>query len=134
MSDLAAAPNIQFEYGDLIGCPFRLGARGPDEFDCYGLVMELYRRAGQSVPDYRSPEVLAKVAAIVDEKRELWTPCSPGPGAVMVIRAMGVLSHVAVLLPYDRMIHVWERSHGVCVEPIEPWKRRIVGYYRYDPQ
>jgi cell wall-associated NlpC family hydrolase len=43
-------------YVDLIGTPFRRGARGPDEFDCYGLVKFLIERAtGREVPDYQSP-------------------------------------------------------------------------------
>jgi hypothetical protein len=28
-----------------------------------------------------------------------------------------------------RMIHSWEKSGGVLIEPIEVWKRRVIGFY-----
>lgn len=39
------------EYKDLLGKPFRWGARGPDAFDCWGLVMAVFRRAGVDLKD-----------------------------------------------------------------------------------
>jgi cell wall-associated NlpC family hydrolase len=36
-----------------IGLPYREGARGPDAFDCYGLVAEVYRSIlGVNLPDW----------------------------------------------------------------------------------
>jgi len=37
---------------DLIGKPHVLGARGPDAYDCWGLCVEVYARAGVRLPDY----------------------------------------------------------------------------------
>jgi hypothetical protein len=39
---------------DLIGKPYRPGARGPHEFDCWGLCAEVYRRRGIALPDYEA--------------------------------------------------------------------------------
>lgn len=36
-----------------VGLPYREGARGPDEFDCYGLVAEVFRTMrGIELPDW----------------------------------------------------------------------------------
>ena len=38
---------------DFVGLPYREGARGPDAYDCYGLVMAVFRAAcGVSLPDW----------------------------------------------------------------------------------
>lgn len=42
------------DVNDLIGKPYRLGGRGPFEYDCWGLVVEIYKRLGVSLPDYPS--------------------------------------------------------------------------------
>ena len=41
---------------DLIGKPFKLGGRGPDAFDCWGLVREVMQRMrpGLALPDWAS--------------------------------------------------------------------------------
>jgi hypothetical protein len=36
---------------DLIGKPFRMGAKGPDFYSCYGLLLEVYRRMGVALPN-----------------------------------------------------------------------------------
>jgi len=38
---------------DLIGKPYQRGARGPDAYDCWGLCVEVYRRGGIDLPDFR---------------------------------------------------------------------------------
>jgi len=36
-----------------IGLPYREGARGPDAFDCYGLIIEVFRQLrGINLPDF----------------------------------------------------------------------------------
>jgi cell wall-associated NlpC family hydrolase len=44
------------EVNDLIGKPWRLGARGPDAFDCWGLTREILGRLrpGKPLPDWAS--------------------------------------------------------------------------------
>jgi hypothetical protein len=36
---------------DLIGKPFRYGAKGPDFYSCYGILMEVYKRFGIAIPE-----------------------------------------------------------------------------------
>ena len=47
------------EVNDLIGKPWRLGARGPDAYDCWGLVREVMQRMrpGLPLPDWASDEM-----------------------------------------------------------------------------
>jgi cell wall-associated NlpC family hydrolase len=118
------------EYADLIGVPFKKAARGPDSFDCYGLVREMCRRAGKDVPNYPTHSSLETENAQILSGMEEWKPTTEKPGAVAVFRVMGKL-HVGYILPYGKMIHAWERSGGVIVERFEPWKRRVIGYYEY---
>lgn len=129
---LVRAPGSVPKCGDLIGKPFKWGGRGPHEFDCYGLVMEVERRAGRAVPDYMSPSVQEEVARQIDRFRPFWTPCEEGPGAVVEFRIGRFISHVGILLPHGRLLHSWERSGGVCVERIEEWRRRITGFYIFN--
>lgn len=41
-----SAPDVN----DLIGLPYRRGARGPASYDCWGLVLELAWRCGRAIP------------------------------------------------------------------------------------
>jgi cell wall-associated NlpC family hydrolase len=137
--ELAPAPNVTAPFADLVGVPFQWKGRGPDVYDCYGLVAEMARRCAMKVPDYSSPTVHQHIASLIDEQVSFWTPCKPGPGAVATIRVrtrhngqmQTLVSHVAFLLPHGRMIHAWEASGGVTVERVEDWQRRITGFYRF---
>jgi cell wall-associated NlpC family hydrolase len=137
--ELAPAPNVTFAFADLVGKPFKWCGRGPDAFDCYGVVEETARRAGLKVPDYNSPTVHQHIASLIEEQVSFWTPCHPGPGAVATIRVRSMqegqmrslVSHVAMLLPHGRMIHAWEASGGVTVERVADWQHRITGFYRF---
>lgn len=121
------------EYRDLVGASFAWGGRGPDAFDCYGLVMELHRRRGIALPDYRSPTDGAeggKISAMMTMGLQLWKETPKTPGALIMIR-LPFSSHVATVIDDLRMIHTWEGSGGVVIERIATWKHRIQGFYEY---
>lgn len=125
-----------FEYIDLIGVPFQYGGRGPNTYDCWGLVMELYRRRGIKLPDYQSNSDTGVIAAKMAVGIQLFQPCEYRPGAILAIRipvgGHSPVAHVGVLLDHGRFIHTWEKTAGVTIERIEPtWKHRIAGAYRY---
>jgi cell wall-associated NlpC family hydrolase len=124
------------KFDDLIGIPYKRGGRGPHVYDCYGLVMEMHRRAGGlELKDYASPEKAHEVTALFASEVRLWTPCEPSAGAVpyvvIVLPSGLVWTHCGYMLDDNRMIHTWEKSGGVCVERVDTWKRRIKGFYRY---
>lgn len=117
-------------YEDLIGKTFEYGGRGPDKYDCYGLLREMYSRTGKEIPDYSSPSVGAEIIAKILDKKSEWTEVERQPGVAALIRLRGN-AHVGFILPYGMFIHVWERSGGVTVERIRDWEARIVAYYDY---
>jgi cell wall-associated NlpC family hydrolase len=127
------------DVADLVGKPFAWGARGPHEFDCYGLVQEVCRRMGRRVPDFVSPEMQRSLADAAMEQQTLWTPVPCRPGAVALIevkrRVDGHiktdLGHVGVVLPGSRLIHCWEGTGGVTIEDLWLWERRIEGFYEF---
>lgn len=117
-------------YDDLIGKPFRISARGPDAYDCYGLVREMFFRKGRVAPNYTtSPEGRTYVAQMLSGLTE-WKKVEGLPGTMALIRLPTTL-HVGFILPYDRMLHCWEDSSGVCVERLDEWKQRVIAYYDY---
>ncbi len=115
---------------DLIGKPFKDGARGPDAYDCWGLAVEVFRRFGVEMPDYRIS--CGSVTGGVIEKRNEWVRCVgeiPAP-ALIVFTTAGITDHVGVYLGGGKFIHA-HRSAGVVVAGVDHifWKRRIEGYY-----
>lgn len=53
LSSLSASfPTEEVEYSDLLGVPFRRDGRtGDGYYDCLGVVLEVFRRAGLGLPD-----------------------------------------------------------------------------------
>lgn len=125
------------DFADLIGAPFAYGARGPDAFDCYGLVLELARRDGKTLPDFGNganwmlPGKQNRVAAMMGASMPQWRQTPSQPGAVVLIRIGRFVSHVAYQIDPHRMLHAWQQSNGVSVVKIDEWRHRIVGFYEY---
>jgi cell wall-associated NlpC family hydrolase len=126
-------------YSDLVGKPYLKGASGPDAFDCYGLVRELARRMGVSVPDYTKPSTWHEIADCIERERTFWTPCEEGAGAVALFRIRHLVdgkpvtlaTHVGMCIGHGRFVHAWKPAGGVVREDIQPWRRRIVGFYSF---
>ncbi len=131
------------EYTDLLGVPFAYQGRGPDEYDCYGLNIELHRRIGVEVPDYKSPTKLEDIARLIDTEKTLWhevwkkdnnTPREADIPlhSTLLFKVNGLASHVGMKISGNRFIHTWEGVGGVLVERISLWKHKILGVYQYD--
>ena len=118
-------------YADLIGIPFAWGGRGPDSFDCYGLVRHIHAQHGIDIPDYTSPSDGPRIAALIAGNLHLWREVSaPKEGVVLLFRVAGYL-HVGYHIGGDRFIHTWEHSGGVVIERVSDWTNRVIGYYEY---
>lgn len=126
--DYAQLDNLQIE--KLIGVPYRHQARGPDAFDCYGLVIHMHRQIGIELPDVGSPKDQRLITAAIRSELRLWTPCSPRLGAVALFRVPGMF-HCGFLLNDNDFIHTWEHSGGVCIEQLSDWQARLVEVYEY---
>lgn len=118
---------------DLIGKEFKDGGRGPDEYDCWGLVTEVFKRFSIEIPDYKiSCEAKAEINGQINTERPKWLRCMgemPVP-ALVVMMEQGVCNHTGVYIGNGQFLHARERS-GVAIESLESliWKKRIEGIY-----
>jgi cell wall-associated NlpC family hydrolase len=105
---------------DLVGLPFRSGARGPDAYDCYGLVLEIHRRQGLALDRAETPqdddEMERRIQAAIGVT---WLPGEMVPGATLLFRDQGLARHVGILLGEDRFIHAASRLGQVAVERLD---------------
>lgn len=123
-----------------IGVPFADGGRGPDSYDCWGLVRASYCDVlGVTLPSYGeiSSRDLVRIArSIRDATAESWAVFdTPEPMDVCLMRSgRGGRSavHVGVMVDRRRVMHVEEASATVVV-PISHHSvsGRIVGFGRY---
>lgn len=121
-----------FKPTELVGVPFKYGGRGPDYYDCYGLIMELYRRCRSvELPDLRTPDSPSSIPPVFAMGMTLWAPAERVEGNVVAFRMGAYISHCGYLLDAGRMIHTLEATGGVTIEPLEIWERKIYGVYDY---
>ncbi len=113
---------------DLMGAPFEYGGRGPERYDCYGLLMEMYKRSGLAIPDYGSSSQGAEIIAMMLGKVNEWKEIDPRPGCTLLIK-LPMSMHVGFLLPHKKFIHTTKSTGGVTIERLRDWTRRILGYY-----
>lgn len=121
------------KYSDLIGGSFERGARGPEHWDCYGLVREMNARAGIDLPDFLTPGTLEKIEHLIERKSKSWTKVPFGTvGSTVTMRLRGIGSHVVYMITPDKFIHAIEGS-GVVVERISltPYNNAKMGAYVY---
>ena len=85
MSELIATRIDPAVYGDMLGAPFRLNGRSLARgIDCYGLVLEMYKRRGVTLPDLTYN---AGTAARLGEIRGQWSRlAAPTIGCAVIMR------------------------------------------------
>ncbi len=122
------------DYTDLLGRRFRYGGRGPECYDCYGLVMEVYRRFGIQLPDCGTASTPAEIDAMIKEFSRHWVKIRQPeiPSVVAFYIRRPYVSHLGVVIGPDRFIHIMQRSL-VTVERLSSpvWRHRIAGFYRW---
>ena len=126
---------VEEVFCDLIGLPFVDGGRGPDGYDCWGLVREVYHRMGIDLQDYKmSCYDTAGFAGHVEEERPKWKRYEPKdapvPSVVAIRLSSPNISHVGVYIGEGKFLHTREKT-GVCIERIDSpvWRHRIEGMY-----
>lgn len=122
-----------------IGKAFAEKGRGPDEFDCWGLVRQVYLdHCGIELPTYlekyqstNDRDILGEV--IGSESREKWSPVDkPASFDVIILRMRGVPMHVGVVTKPGFMIHC-ARNIGVVSERYDSlkWRCNVMGFVRH---
>lgn len=128
---------------DLIGKPFVSGGRGPQGYDCWGLVMEVFRRYGITLRDYRiDASDTASITAAADMDvlnggdagswKNVTSYNEPEPPRLVTfqIKEPGKVNHVGAYIGEGRVIHVLERKL-VCIERIRKYQNFIEGIYEF---
>ena len=120
---------------DLLGLPFRHRGRGPDAYDCYGLVLEISKRQGIILFDTGYPEDDQAQQALIGNNLHRWKACEPGPGAVLLFRRGALAQHVGVQIDQDRFIHATEQFGQVKIDYLSRGapspQNLLIGAYRY---
>jgi cell wall-associated NlpC family hydrolase len=125
-------------YDDLIGKPFKYGGRGPDEYDCYGLMMEVFRRMGVKLPDYFSTDQDdANAVQITDGVAQDWQRIAePEVGCGVTLRLScdhpTLTTHVGVVVDADLFLHTRAKVGVVAERLSHPvWQRKVTGFFRF---
>ena len=111
---------IEAVLGDLAGRPFVRGARGPDAFDCWGVVIEARRRLGLPVPpDFASAALTREdmLALFATQRPAAWrrAPELVAGGIVLARDAGHAGVHVA-----GRILHAAAKA-GVVTWSLGQW-------------
>lgn len=133
---MARKPGIDTRFDHLLGKPHCDFGRGPNDYDCYGAVIEAGRIVGVDIPDYGSvptednDEDIERIILLHHhEARKLDIPRE---GAVLLFYDESLLhiSHMAIMISAINFIHS-RRSSGVQVSRFNNpyWQRRLEGIY-----
>ena len=136
----------QPSFADLIGKPWILFGRGPDAYDCWGIVEEGFRRFGIEVPDMGRGDNLHEAGdyfirrAFADGQKRVMTGESPwtalhapkAPCVVLFTVYSPVPTHCGLYIGEGRFIHC-RRRQGVRSERLRSplYKQRIKGIYAF---
>lgn len=122
-----------------IGKEFRDNARGPDAYDCWGLMLAVLREQYHIDAPQLSDEYIgvddARIPDVVNAQRAsgLWHEVdAPLPGDVVLMRIMGREQHVGVVVSHSEMLTI-ERGTLSCIERYNSlrWKGRVSGFFRF---
>jgi probable lipoprotein NlpC len=104
---------------ELAGSRYKSGAKGPDAFDCSGLVYFTYRKSGISLPP--STEGLNKVGYEISRDNVL-------PGDLVFFKVKREF-HVGIMINKDQFVHS-SKSKGVAVDSLETpyWKKTFFAF------
>lgn len=135
---------------DLIGKPFLLGARGPDQYDCHGLAIEVFRRFGVIFPNVNIAElsveqitstIASELSHHTNDLRDWIQIEKPMSPCLVVIRGYHKFAnHLGVYIGSGKFIHAFatvnekgEMRGQVCVNRLSDplWRNRIAGYYKH---
>jgi probable lipoprotein NlpC len=104
---------------EVLGKPYRSGGRGPEVFDCSGLVYYAYKRLGLTLPV--TAEEQGKSGVEVSREAVL-------PGDLVVFRIKRDY-HVGIMLNEQEFVHA-SKSRGVAIDnlTLPYWTKSLHGF------
>lgn len=108
-----------------------MGGRGPDAYDCFGLLKECYWRWHKiELPDYPSSDLRTEnERLIISEAASKWKLLDkPIPGSALLFTHRGFGAHVGFMISYQNYIHAAEDQ--VKIERLTNFPR-VMGAYHY---
>lgn len=129
------------EVQDLLGVPFVDGGRDKQGMDCWGLFIEVMKRFGYEVPDYKvscfdAEGIGGTYQAEIGSWQEVGS-AAPGLAVAMAIheKAPDMVQHFGVVLEPKRFIHTLEKTGVIITKISDPFfNRKIKGFYRWTNQ
>lgn len=103
---------------DYVGRPWVAGARGPESFDCWGLLCDVYaKHYGIILEHYahvdpKDTRTVARLLASATDGAPLWTPLEkPADGCAVAMSTGRAFHHVGVWLDLDGgiILHAMDR-------------------------
>ncbi len=123
-----------------IGLDFESKGRGPDKFDCWGLVMSIYYKQFNIIlPSYIDKYTDAgnekDLGKLILSEKSNWIEVALGfevLGDVIVLRMKREPMHVGLILARYSFIHV-HSGIGSVVQRYDGvvWENRVIGIYRH---
>lgn len=120
-----------------------IGARGPDAFDCWGLVVWCKaQHYGQTLPQYPGvdPKDVAAVAAIAanEQVKTDWVKLDiPEDGCVVAMGRNRYLNHAGIYLDVDggRVLHAYDGGNVVAdsLSRLKMFGMRRIEFYQWLP-
>lgn len=118
------------KYRDLIGAPYKLGGRGPAEYDCAGLVIEVQMRQGIPLSIPHSPHDAAQqLVSMLRILRGAWQELErPRPGCIVFFPTEG---HVGTMLDRFRFLHTTSEVGDAHIDSLESelWRTKRRAFY-----
>lgn len=118
-------------YKDLLGKEFEYGGRGPDSYDCLGLIYIMMERLNIILPSKVSIIDRHLRSTALEDSRSMFNRIQKmEPGCIVAFNVAGLVAHVAVALDHNRFIHCQNKKR-VCIEKVNDlkWSKRVEGFY-----
>ena len=115
---------------EYIGLPYQEGARGPDAFDCWGLVRHvLAREFHVELPSYDYGPTALERQQTINHLRPQYQPTKSTPGAIALMSIAG-RPHVGVCVDAEHVLHAREGT-GSVLERVDSrlLRNAIRGFY-----
>lgn len=122
------------DYQDLLSLTFGYGGRKIEDgyLDCYGVVLEMSKRCGKTLPERSVSENHNLIHALMAAQINTWKRLeAPVAGSVVLFRIRKIPCHIGFMLNEFEFIHAWEGTSGPVVEKLSDWEKRVEGFYEY---